>query len=205
VADLSYDVFFSYANPDRRQAAALCKTLEANGLKAWIAPRDIPPGANWSNTIVQAIDQSRALIVIFSSAANQSRQIFREVDYADNRKLPLFLFRIEDLEPSGSLRYFVSSTQWVDAWSGPLKKHTGSLLRSVRGVLAHSSENPPDSPTAPTRSPTPLRVKVADKKSRRVVHNPYSEGWREKPRKIEKAIYAYEEWLCTVASVVEAD
>ena len=152
---MSYDVFFSYANPDRRQAAALCKTLEANGLKAWIAPRDIPPGANWSNTIVQAIDQSRALIVIFSSAANQSRQIFREVDYADNRKLPLFLFRIEDLEPSGSLRYFVSSTQWVDAWSGPLKKHTGSLLRSARCTctllrepsrFAHSSDTITNSP-----------------------------------------------------------
>ena len=39
---VAHDVFISYAHEDKPMADALCATLEQNGLRCWIAPRDVP-------------------------------------------------------------------------------------------------------------------------------------------------------------------
>jgi hypothetical protein len=200
---LSYDAFFSYAKPDLRQTTVVCRTLEVRGLKVWVAPRDIPPGANWSDAIVKAIDESRALVVIFSSAANGSRQVFREVDYADYRSVPLFLLRIENFEPTGTLRYFTSGTQWIDAWAPPLKAHADALFRAISRVLPSSSEEARGSP--PPRIVAPPR-KLAVKGIRgTVIRNPYADGWTNKSTRVRKATRRYEGWLRGVSAVTRID
>jgi TIR domain/Uncharacterized protein conserved in bacteria (DUF2252) len=204
--NLSYNAFLSYAKPDLRHASMVCKRLEAKGLRVWIAPRNIPPGANWSDAIVKAIDQSRSLVVIFSAAANQSRQVFREVDYADNRNVPLFFLRIENLEPTGTLRYFSSGTQWIDAYSPPLKAHADVLFRGVSEVLDNTSEKTRGSSTAPIGSPIPPQLQLSEQSTtERITHNPYADGWREKPRKFTKATRNYEEWLSGSTAVLTTD
>ena len=41
---MAHDVFVSYAHQDRTVANAVFATLEAHGIRCWIAPRDILPG-----------------------------------------------------------------------------------------------------------------------------------------------------------------
>ena len=77
---MPFEAFISYAKPDETTAKAACAALEAAGIRCWIAPRDIVPGLEWSAAIVRAIDRRRIMVFIFSSHANQSRQIRREVD-----------------------------------------------------------------------------------------------------------------------------
>jgi hypothetical protein len=103
-----------------------------------MAPRDIPAGVVWSQEIVRAIDQSRALVLVFSSAANESRQVFRELDYADTRGVPMLLFRVQNLEPLGAIRYFIGSTQWLDAWSASAKRSMDLLRASLSQMLKQS-------------------------------------------------------------------
>jgi hypothetical protein len=43
---MAYDAFISTAQEDKPTADAACAMLEANGVKCWIAPRDITPGQN---------------------------------------------------------------------------------------------------------------------------------------------------------------
>jgi hypothetical protein len=38
-------VFISHSSNDRATADAICAHLESAGIKCWIAPRDIEPGA----------------------------------------------------------------------------------------------------------------------------------------------------------------
>ena len=38
--------FISYASADSSTANAVCSALEREGVKCWIAPRDVPLGAN---------------------------------------------------------------------------------------------------------------------------------------------------------------
>src|SRR5215472_7170060 len=41
-------VFISHSSKDREIADAICAHLESAGIKCWIAPRDIEPGATWT-------------------------------------------------------------------------------------------------------------------------------------------------------------
>ena len=41
-------VFLSYSSHDQRVADAVCSALEGRGVRCWMAPRDIRPGADWA-------------------------------------------------------------------------------------------------------------------------------------------------------------
>jgi hypothetical protein len=47
-------VFVSYASQDATVANSIVENLEQHGLKCWIAPRDVKPGAQYADAIVTA-------------------------------------------------------------------------------------------------------------------------------------------------------
>src|ERR1041384_1392142 len=106
---MEFDVFISYSHEDKAAADAACATLEQAGIRCWSAPRDIVPGMDWSESILNAIERAKLLVLIFSGHANESPQIKREVERAVNRGLPIIPVRIEDILPSKSLEYFIST------------------------------------------------------------------------------------------------
>ena len=82
-----HEVFISYSNKDKFTADAACATLEAQRIHCWIAPRDIAPGATWGGSIIQAIEETRIMVLIYSGSANHSPQIIREVERAVSKDL----------------------------------------------------------------------------------------------------------------------
>src|SRR5690242_16445475 len=96
----TFDVFISYSSADKAIAYEACAALEAAGIQCWIAPRNILASKNWGSAIVDAIDNSRAMVVVFSATANGSEQIEREVASAVDRRMPLVLMRIADVQPT---------------------------------------------------------------------------------------------------------
>ena len=52
---MAHDVFVSYSVKDKTTADAICASLEANGVRVWIAPRDVMPGSDWGESIIDAI------------------------------------------------------------------------------------------------------------------------------------------------------
>ncbi|HEV3167510.1 MAG TPA: toll/interleukin-1 receptor domain-containing protein [Isosphaeraceae bacterium] len=133
---MARDVFISYSKHNQAIADAVCHHLEAAGVRCWIAPRDIPPGGAWASWIIEAIRQSRILVVVFSSHANASRQVMREVERAVHYGVAILPFRVEDVTPQGDLEYYLSAVHWLDAMSPPLERHIESLVIHVRGELA---------------------------------------------------------------------
>jgi hypothetical protein len=160
---MPYDVFISHTKEDERHAEAALAALESAGLRCWIAPRDIDAGKDWGAEIVKAITGSGVMLVIFSSHANRSNHITREVNQADEKGLPVITFRVEDTEPQGSLEYFLDSTHWLDAFPRPKEKHA-QLIQTVRRLLSEgTTAKPPDEkpPPRPTAFPKwPLAVVV---------------------------------------------
>jgi TIR domain len=132
---MAHDVFISYSHVDKATADATCATLERNGIRCWIAPRDILPGDEYGAAIVRAIDNCRAVILIFSASANQSPQIRREVERAINAGVPLIPVRIEEVVPTESLAYFMSAVHWLDAITPPIEAHLQRLAESVKALL----------------------------------------------------------------------
>ena len=52
----SHDVFISHSTKNKTIADAVCATLEAHGIRCWMAPRDIKPGADWGESILDGIE-----------------------------------------------------------------------------------------------------------------------------------------------------
>ncbi len=136
---MAHDVFISYSSKDKPIADAACATLEANALRCWIAPRDILPGADWGESIIDAINESRVMILVFSSNANASPQIKREVERAVSKGIPILPFRIENVPLSKSLEYFISTPHWLDALTQPMEQHLQYLTQTVNLLLARAS------------------------------------------------------------------
>jgi hypothetical protein len=128
---MAHDVFISYSTHDKTTADAVCVTLEANGIQCWIAPRDIIPGVDWGEAIIDAIQTSRMMILVFSSNANDSQQVRREVERAANRGLVIMPLRIENVTPIKSLAYFIGPLHWLDALTPPLERHLQNLNKAV--------------------------------------------------------------------------
>ncbi|HEY4123725.1 MAG TPA: toll/interleukin-1 receptor domain-containing protein [Rhizomicrobium sp.] len=143
---MAHDVFISYSSKDKTAADAACAVLESKGIRCWIAPRDITPGNDWGETIVEAIHNARAFLLIFSGNANASPQIKREVERAVNRGLPVIPMRIENVLPAKSLEYFLSTPHWLDAFAPPLQQHLDYLAEIIRSVLDGKKAPEPPKP-----------------------------------------------------------
>ena len=146
-------VFVSYASADRKEALAVCKALERRGTKCWISSRDVHPGENYQEAIVRAIRSARAMVLVFSEAANNSDEIKKELSLASKQHLSLMALRIEDVEPSDAFAYELSTRQWIDAFES-WDKSIDSLVRHIKQVS--SVEHPAtQAPPAPHRRARP--------------------------------------------------
>ena len=125
-------VFISYSQPDHGCAFELVDQLEANGVDCWIAPRDIAPAADWAAEIIKAIGSARIMVLVFSANSNASPQVRREVERAVHKQVRILPFRIEDVQPSQSLEYFLSAQHWLDAFPPPRGPHYARLCECLR-------------------------------------------------------------------------
>ena len=143
-----FDAFVSYSSKDKAMADAVVATLEADGIRCWVAPRDIVPGKEWSEAIIDGINKSRMVVLIFSANSNASQQVLREVERAVNRAMPIVPFRIENLLPSRGMEYFISASHWLDAYHPPLDDHLRKLSATAQalltGIEALGEEKPAD-------------------------------------------------------------
>ena len=94
----------------------IVQELEQRGVPCWISPRDIPAGSSFDDEIARAIEDSRALLLIFSEHCNASEYIRREVTVAGESHKVVIPFRIENAEPKHGLRVRLSDLNWLDAF-----------------------------------------------------------------------------------------
>jgi hypothetical protein len=132
---MAFDAFISHSVKDKPIADAACATLEEMGIRCWMAPRDIPPGSEWAGSIIDAIDNCRIMVLIFSSHANVSHQVHREVERAVAKGRPIFPLRIEEVSPTRSMEYYLGAIHWLDALTPPLEKHLNHLGRAAKACL----------------------------------------------------------------------
>lgn len=129
---MSQVVFISYASQDKNIADAVCAKLEDKKIRAWIAPRDVPAGANFADSIISAINQCKVLVLIWSQDSNISAHILNELHQAFEQGILIIPFRIQDVQPTNAMRYYIGRTQWLDAFAPPLKKHIHKLVETVQ-------------------------------------------------------------------------
>jgi tetratricopeptide (TPR) repeat protein len=111
-------VFVSFSSADADNALHLCSALESRGIQCWISCREVAPGENYQEAIVRAIKGARAMVLVFSEAANRSDEIKKELSLASRHRIPVIAARIENVEPTDAFAYELSTRQWIDAFKG---------------------------------------------------------------------------------------
>ena len=129
---MARDIFVSYSQPDYDCAMEMVTRVEREGIECWIAPRDITPSADWAAEIIDAISRSRTMILVFSANSNGSPQVRREVERAVSKQVGILPFRIENVTPSKSLEYFLSTQHWLDAFPPPREPHYARLCAYLK-------------------------------------------------------------------------
>ena len=133
---MAHDVFISYSSKDFDVATAACQRLETDGIPCWMAPRDIEPGTPYGDAIIDALNVSHVMVLIFSSHSNDSPQVEREVERAVSKGITVIPFRIENPPLSKTMEYFISVSHWLEAETGPIDGHLARLSTAVRDTLS---------------------------------------------------------------------
>jgi hypothetical protein len=105
-------VFISYASPDQAIAKAACEELETNGIRCWMAPRDVKPGLAYAGQIIQGLRESRVVVLLFSQHANRSANVLREIEFAANQNLTVLAVRLDRTVMSDDFAYYLRVVQW---------------------------------------------------------------------------------------------
>lgn len=108
-------IFLSHSSKDAVIAGQICEQLEKNSIKCFIAPRDIRPGKEYAEEIINGIDNSAALVLLMSQNANNSPHVLREVEHAVSSGTPILVYKMEEVVISKSMEYFLMTHQWVSA------------------------------------------------------------------------------------------
>jgi hypothetical protein len=78
-------VFISYSPHDEDLARKVAEGLRKSGLEVW-DDRNIFPGDNWAKKTSQALEQSKAMVVLITPEALRSKWVRWEIEYALGKK-----------------------------------------------------------------------------------------------------------------------
>lgn len=159
---MKYDIFVSYRRADRELVAAVVRRLEERGVGVWY-DANIEGGADWRETIVEALTNSDMLAVFFSEDCNNSRQLKKELAVADMLAKPVVPILIENTQPRGAYLYELADRNWIQVFPDPMSRidelveHLAVLAGKSEGGLAGARPSkkiaPQDVPVPAARAP----------------------------------------------------
>jgi hypothetical protein len=129
------DIFICYSSQDETTAREVVRFLEARGLRCWISSRDVPPGQNYQETIVRALEKAKGVVFLLSKSSDGSGEIKKELSLAGGFNTSVFPLRLSPVTPSGALRYELATRQWIDIFPDR-EQALDRLVGTIREVLS---------------------------------------------------------------------
>ncbi len=135
---MAHDVFISYSSKDKVIADALCHAIEQEGIRCWIAPRDVIAGHNYASDLTEGIENCTCFILVFSKNSNESPHVMNELTLAFNFQKTILPFKINNVKMNKSLEYFLSGKHWIDAFPNPAEYYFGEIINTLKNYLSNS-------------------------------------------------------------------
>ena len=129
-------IFISHSSTDALIASKLCDLIEENGSQCFLAPRNIRSGFEYAAEIINGIDNSDAMLLLLSKNANTSPHILREIERAVSKSIPIIVYKLEEVELSKSMEYFLMTHQWLNADFGTHEQ----LLSCIEDIKNNKSK-----------------------------------------------------------------
>ena len=132
---MAHDAFVSFSSIDMDKALQIYDGLTQRGVKCWISAKDVRPGGNFMNEIVDALSISSVMVLVYSKSANSSKEIERELALACQHELLVIPLKIDDVKPSGAFLYSLSTSQWVEALSSGMEMALEVVSQTIKGIV----------------------------------------------------------------------
>lgn len=132
---MNHDAFISYSSKDAKVTQIVCKLLEQNGVKCWMAPRDVQTGVDYATLIEHAILHCKVFILIFSKDSANSKWVSGEVNVAFNENKIFLPLRLDDTPLVGGMRVILNDKHWIDATSNTKEQilvYVKDVIRAVQ-------------------------------------------------------------------------
>ncbi|MEM9739895.1 MAG: toll/interleukin-1 receptor domain-containing protein [Pseudomonadota bacterium] len=163
---MAHDIFLSYRRSDQELARVMVDALSAKGLNVWW-DQLIEGGEDWRDAIVEGLTNSKALVILFSSECNGSKQLKKELAIADTLDKEVIPILIEDTKPKGHYLYELAARNWLQLYPNPETK-VGELANRLASELATESPlgaatsaisqtSPEPAPSSPLASKPPVQ------------------------------------------------
>jgi hypothetical protein len=110
------DVYICYSKESKSTAIRLTTKLESSGISCWTAPRDIENPENEHKTKAEAIAAAKVFLLILSKSSVNSKEIADEIEIAIENGIAIVPFKIDSVPDSVSMRYFLNTLDWIDAF-----------------------------------------------------------------------------------------
>lgn len=145
------DIFISYSSEDKSRVHALARALEQKGWSVWW-DRRIPVGRSYAEVIEEALDASKAVVVVWTATSVKSQWVKNEALEGLNRRV-LFPVMLEAVKIPLEFRH-VQAARLMD-WQ-PEQDHAGfdQFIDDLTGAIGAPASQSQTSP-APTAEPTP--------------------------------------------------
>jgi PQQ-dependent catabolism-associated CXXCW motif protein len=150
---MSGHVFISHASENRDEANELVALIEAKGMTAWIAPRDVRPGFDYSEELQRALENCTAFVVLVTDDANTSPYVRAETEMAFSNQKPMLPVRLGEITPAPGLAFFLKIRHWTDAYGA---RREAALARLVLELQTLTGTAPSWAPKAAAAAPPPL-------------------------------------------------
>ena len=125
---MKYDVFISHSSKDLELSEKICDYLQSQGINCWIDSRNVT--GLYARSIMEGIEQSEMMVLVYSGKANSSAHVENEIDNAFCLGKMIIPFRIEGAPYSKVLRYYLNKSHYVDGMPEPL-----SALEQLRDQI----------------------------------------------------------------------
>lgn len=157
-------IFISYSRRDLAFVKKLHHALKTHGLKAWFDQTDIPPGNQWRETIVRAINTCKIFLLVLSPAAVKSKHVQKELDLAEiHHKLIVPVVWEHTPIPPG-MKYQLVGIQYFDFDRNDSPEKFSQLAQALHTVL-----NSPRGKSQHLSTWKPRATDAADKYGRLVI------------------------------------
>jgi serine/threonine protein kinase/tetratricopeptide (TPR) repeat protein len=118
-----------------------------------MAPRNLDPGTPHDGQIVQGLRESEGILLLFSQHANESKNVLREIEFANDQRLPILSVRLDSSAIGDDLGYYLRAAQWHDASGRQSDQEWVADLSGEVAKLFTSVESGKQQPTTPAVAP----------------------------------------------------
>lgn len=129
-----YDVFISYSSKNKLVADEIYRRLSAEGFHCFIDSAELKD-ADWAGQLYEAVECSRAFVLVVSKEMNESNEVLKEVLLATKHSHFIFPFFIDDVKLEARFEYHLAPFQWIKGIIPPEKLVYEGLISRVRDAL----------------------------------------------------------------------